>query len=97
MNKEKCFICKRKLASWNKCGYCTKCYIKSPPYLKYQAQKQREWYAKPKNQEKLKIYKQNPKVKKRKKIYQQKYQKDHIEKLREIKRIWATKNRRKNG
>lgn len=92
---KKCILCERKLASWNKVGYCTKCYTKSPPYLKYQAQKQREWYAKPKNKEKLKIYRNKPKVKKRIKDYQKKYQKENLEKMRKLKRNWATKNRKK--
>ena len=89
----KCKICKRKLGLYNKSGYCTKDYVKSPFYKQYQKQNQKEWFSKPKNKLKKKTYRQKPEVKKKYKIYQKKYQKENIERLRIIKREWARKNR----
>jgi hypothetical protein len=88
-------LCKGKLRETNKSGYCVKCYHHSPFYRKYQAQKQNEWYAKPENKLKRKKYMQKPKVKARAKIQQKRWQDNHKERMREIKRNWEKKHRRK--
>jgi len=91
----KCVLCKRKLGEKNKSGYCSKCYTKSPFYRKYQAQKQREWYSRPKNKKKKKKYRQTPKVKAHSKVIQKIWHDTYRERMRELRRNWERKNRRK--
>jgi hypothetical protein len=61
--------------------------------LEYQKLKQREWYAKSENKKRKSKYGQIPKVKAHHKKYQEKYQAEHVEKMRELKRNWAKKHR----
>lgn len=91
----KCRLCPKKLGKRNKSGYCVKCYTKSPAYRDYQAEKQREWYSRPENKEKKRKYRQKPKVKARSKILQKKWQNTHPERMRELRRNWDRKHRRK--
>ena len=89
----KCKTCKKQLTDRNKSGYCVKCYTKTPFWRKYQAGKQKEWYAKPKNKKKVRDYMNKPKNKARGKKYQKKWHSENIERVRELKREWAKKKR----
>lgn len=92
---KKCILCQKKLGEKNKSGYCGRCYTKSPFYKNYQVKKQREWYAKQENKEKKRKYRQKPKVKARSKMLQKRWQNTHKERMRELRRNWERKNRRK--
>jgi hypothetical protein len=89
----KCNICKKKLATCNKSGFCTKCYIKSPQFREYQRLKQREWYAKPENKKKKHKYVTTPSHRKHRKVYMRKYTSEHLDRMRELKRNWEREHR----
>jgi hypothetical protein len=90
-----CKLCNKKLADRNKSHYCYKCYTKSPFYKEYQAEKQREYYAIPENREKIRKQRQKPEVKARNRLLQKRWWDAHKERVRELKRNWARKNRGK--
>lgn len=92
---EKCKLCNHLLSKYNKSGYCTNCYTKSPYSLEYQRNFQKRWYSKKINKDKKREYHNKPDVKRKTIKYQKKYQKDNIERIRELKRNWERKNRRR--
>lgn len=89
----KCKLCPKKLGLNNKSGYCVKCFPKSPKGLEYMRIRQAEWYAKPENKEKQKVYRNQPKVKAYQKKYQKKWVIEHKDRMRFLKREWARKQR----
>jgi hypothetical protein len=90
----KCKLCKRKLGSTNKSGYCTKCYRKSPQYKKYQRDYQRDVYYDEKGKEYKQKYYQDPKVKNKRKKYMRHYMKvyNSFPDVKEKKNQWAKEN-----
>lgn len=91
----KCISCKKELGNNNKSGYCTKCYRHSPQYLEYQRQAQKKFSQTEKRKKWVENYRSDPGRRNHIKEYQRDYQKNHQERIRESKRKWAEKNRRK--
>lgn len=89
--KNKCRTCKIILGITNKSGYCVKCYRKSSQYREYQRLYHKELRKNPKFIKYQTEYNRRPEVRRRKKIYGKKYLKEHIERIRELKRNWANK------
>jgi len=90
-----CIKCRKKLGNNNKSGYCKNCYLHSPQYLKYQREAQKKYSYTERRKEWVEEYRSDPKRKEYMKKYQRDYQKKNIDRLREIKRKWAEKNRGK--
>lgn len=79
MKHKHCKTCKRILANHNKSGYCSKCYLKSPIWKKYQRDKQREYYNTNSTFRDYKI-KYRKKNKKKYIAYQKEYYKNKLKK-----------------
>jgi len=89
--KKICILCRKELGGRNASGFCTKCYTKSPTYLKYQRDYQQWLYYEKGYAEKKREHNKILAVKKRIKEYQKVYQKmyNSLADVKENKKIWA--------
>lgn len=94
MKTKKCKVCKIEIAPYNKSGYCTKCYLISPQYHKYQREYQRELRKTPAHKKKVAKYNSRPEVIKHKKEYQKAWMKAHRERMIELRKRWVEKNKK---